>query len=891
MLILAAGLAAAQGSSPRNATGAGPVAPSSAGESIFVTATTILQWPEGDATCLDLRGKAGIFQGRSSLRSARLFARLTRVQRPGAVTAVLHVFAETGARYEEDSGHARRVDGPVVFTFETAHGVALEGETTMGDRPPDDPFLRRAQAWLAGKPEPSLPGGLPEGFFGEVRPSAEEMLLTDLTDEGATITLRGNAEIVARDFFVTADVIRLRVGFTGGRFQSPRARSLFAEGAVDLQGRNLRITARSIYLDLITEEGVAAEARVRGAPAQSPVAVHVYSDAVRQIDRYRFVCEAPAFFSTSQSPRPPFRVESRSVELVRGPGRHRLREAAERRAEGREEEYPESAVVSARDNVAYAGALPFLYLPFAAKDVTSGTFLIRSAQVGQSSNLGAFARARWDLYDLGIIYNSWSDLTLLTDYYSERGLGIGLNFEYESADREGMARAYYIRDHASDDDRDLPKPRSDRGEVTIRHRERDLPLGFEGILELGYLSDRNFLRVYDRSELDEAKDRETVLYLSRSHENSLITAQTNWRINDFQNTLERHAVAFHLFAEPVFDTPLLWTSHTEFGHLRTRLDDDLGIEDPDGVTRFDTLQEVSWPFDIGPLRLAPYVTGDLTGFSERPGGLDSAGRVGGGYGLRAAMDFYRTYLVQSPLLDVDRLRHIVTPTLEYENFQTSHSASRYIQNDEIDARDDSHSARLGLRNRFQTYRFANGARQIVDFFVLDLDYVLVANAPDAYVYEDDRVEANFLWRINDNITLASTDNRYNVDEGEIERLNGQIQFDYWRPVTVTLSQDYYRDTVLPGSPEHNVSRITLSYRPIYSRWRVDLRTGYDFKAKRRAGDVRNPSAVETALLLHRQIDDWEVVFGAEFDVGRRSETRVTVTVVPPGTGKPERSFR
>jgi len=890
LLLLSAMASGATEHRSRVESAGGPTALGTADESVFIAAATILQWPEGDATCLDLRGRAAIFQGRSFVRAPRLFVRIARAQRLGLPSATLHVFGERGTLYQDAEG-AHRAERPSVFLFRTTNGVALEGKASFGDRPPEDPFLRRARAWIAGKPDTSLPKELPEHFFGDVRPSAEEMLLTDLSDDGVTITLQGNAEIAARDFLLTADVIRLRVGFTGGRFQSPQARSLYAEGAVDLQSPDTRVTARSIYLDLIAEEGVAAEARLRGAPAQAPVALHVYAEAVRQVSRYRFVCETPAFFSTSQSPRPAFRVESRHVELVRGPARHRLRAVAERRAEGGREPYPGGALVTARDNVAYAGPLPLLYWPFAAKDVTSGTFLIRSAEVGQSSNLGTFVRAAWNLYDLGILYNSWSDLTLLTDFYSNRGAGIGLNLEYDATDREGFARAYYIRDHASDDDRALSKPQSDRGELTLRHRERDLPFGFEAILELGYLSDRNFLRVYDRDELDEAKDRETLLYLSRSRENTLLTAQTSWRINDFQNALERHAVAFHIFAEPLFDTSLLWTSHTELARLQTLFDDDLRVKDPDGVTRLDTLHEISWPFDIGPVRLAPYLKGDLTAFSERPAGLDSAARVGGGYGLRAATNFYRTYLAESELLDVDRLRHIITPTLEYENYQVSHSPSRYIQNDEIDARDDLHRARLGLRNRLQTYRFANGRREIVDFLVFDLDYILKVTTPNAAASDDDSVEANLLWRINDHVTFRSTDNRYNVDDGTLERLNGAITLDYWRPLVVTLSQNYYRDTARPGRPEHNVSRLSFSYRPAYSRWRVELRTGYDFKARRRPGDTRDPSTVETAILVHRQIDDWEVGFGAEFDVGRRSETRLTVTLVPPGRAEPERSYR
>ena len=69
---------------------------------------------------------------------------------------------------------------------------------------------------------------------GAVLNQGVEMSLTD-TDEGMTVTLRGNAEIVARDFFLTADAIRIRFGFQDKDRKKPSMQSIYAEGTFRVQ--------------------------------------------------------------------------------------------------------------------------------------------------------------------------------------------------------------------------------------------------------------------------------------------------------------------------------------------------------------------------------------------------------------------------------------------------------------------------------------------------------------------------------------------------------------------------------------------------------------------------------------------------------------------------------
>lgn len=860
---------------------------------IRLQASTLVRWTEGTMTFADLRGKAHVFQGVSVLRAPRILVRFATAEKNGRTLAALEAYADSGAHFQIHT-RAATADIPNVYRLTTPAGVLLQGGEEIGDAPPPDSFLLRAIACLNTKPGAQLPENVPESILGQIRPSAEEMVMADLTDNGVVFTLRGNARVAGRDFYLSADAIRLRIGFRNGRFKNPRVLSIYAEGAADLHRNTERITAEALYLDMLGEEAIALKARVRGIAPEGDIPVHFYAGVVRQVSRYRFICQSPGFFSTSQFATPHYRVEGRRPEIIRGPGWHRWRERDQEETKAGTEDraqsdLPQSVVVSSRDNLVYVTSIPVFYWPFISKDVTTGAFLIRSLEYSNSSNLGSTVKAAWNLYDLGLLYNDWSELTLYTDGYSRRGFGIGARFDYEGESREGFAKFYYIHDSSDTDDENLLTPTESRGEITWQHREK-LPYNIVADVDTSRVSDRNFLRIYDREEWDNAKDRETTIFLRRHDANRLYTAQWTSRINYFQNTVERQTVGFHTIGEPVFDTPLLWTSHTEVGRLNLRMDDDLNR--PDAVARADSAHELSWPFQLGPVRLDPFIWGDLAYFSDQIRENGNAVRAASALGLRAATNFYRTFDIQSKTFSLDRIRHILTPTLEYLNlWGVTKEPKHLVQHDEIDALDQDHTLRAGIHNRLQTHRYIDGKRQTTDFLTADLDYVGRFRKTLYNQNEQDKLEASLNWHVDENITLASTDNRLNLATGELERLNGAISLNYWRPFEIGFSQSYYLDTEIAHSPQHLVSAITCKYQPVYSRWRVELSTAYDFEAERQAGDTKDPKDLSTAITFYRQLDDWELALGVELGTGRSGDTRITAKLTPPGSVDTTRSFR
>ena len=840
---------------------------------VRIQADSVHRWQDDGASRMDLKGKVRIFQGETRLTGERLLVRLTEGPRNGALRGVLEVYGDSGALLE--AGATETLNAPFLLQYEIADGLTIDGALlTAGDAPAPDAFLVRAGKYS----EEGLADGVPEraaGILSILRPSAEEMSITDLTETGAVVTLRGNASLGTGDIAVSADLVRVRLLFREPGYRAPRVHSIYAEGAVALTRGLERVTSESLYFDMLADTGLALDARVRAHDPERGISVQFHADAVRELSQHRFAAEGLGWFSTSRMADPHWRVQGKNLEMVRG----RVTRPRRGRAAA---EAPESLVVSSRQNIVYIGPVPVFYWPYLAKDVRTGAFLLQGASLGSSSTLGQFLRLSWDLYDLGFYASETSELALLTDYYSERGIGFGLNFNYESDARFGFARAYYIRDHASEDDEDLPVLRKDRGELTLRHREI-FSDAWHADAEIGYLSDRRFLRTYDRLAFDEDKDRETQIFLVRRAANSLFTVHLRERINDFQTQVSRETVAYHIVAERLANSPLLWTSHSEAGRLRLQYDEVLDLDDPDGIGRFHTEHELSAPFQAGPVRLDPYVWGALTGYTERADDKSGLLRAAGGFGVRAATNLYRTYDVRSELFDIDRLRHIITPTIGYKNIAyVSHGPSDLIPHDEIDALDELQMLELGLRSRLQTYRLIRGERTRVEVLLADVKYILMLSGHAPNLPRDDFILANVRWLLSEDITLASEDNIINVDRGRVEAANGELVLDYWQPVQVVWLQKYYLDLQTAGEPSHNVSILSFSWQPVFSRWRVDFATSYDFDADKEPDDTKSNN-LGTGLFFTRELEDWAITLGAEMNFGRSNDTVFRFSLSPPGS--------
>jgi hypothetical protein len=203
------------------------------------------------------------------------------------------------------------------------------------------------------------------------------------------------------------------------------------------------------------------------------------------------------------------------------------------------------------------------------------------------------------------------------------------------------------------------------------------------------------------------------------------------RTTSFFTQLEKlPQMSYSLPSVQLGSTPFYFDSGSTFANFRKVN----GIPDPGtaevNMVRFDTLDQMSLPFKLGFLHLAPFAAERLTAYDA---GVDSSRispRTVFYTGAEASTKFYRIFDVKSKFMgfDVDGLRHVVTPSVRYTyNPPPSILSARLKQIDGIDGIAANNSLTFELSNKLQTRRDS----QTIDFadFRVDSGYVFSNREP------------------------------------------------------------------------------------------------------------------------------------------------------------------
>jgi len=362
---------------------------------------------------------------------------------------------------------------------------------------------------------------------------------------------------------------------------------------------------------------------------------------------------------------------------------------------------------------------------------------IRKLAVGNDSEYGTSVETRWYLFRLlGWKEPAGMDTSLAADYFSKRGYGSGIESEYEFENSFGNMIGYIMTDRGKDDlgradSRRNQDPEQDlRGRFGFRHREY-LPDDWQATMEVGYISDRNFLEWMYRDEFYTDKGQETLLHLKQQRDNWALSLLGKARINDFESmTEELPTIEYHRTGQSFWDNRLTWYSDSRVSRLRDRYDEDVpGHPSQDFYTFGTTRNEVDMPLTLGTVKFTPFVAGtyayeDQQGYDLSLSG-DNAGRndtaMLGETGLRASTQFWKEDpSVQSRLWDIDGIRHILMPHVE---------AAAYGQSERgIDQRNVFNA---GLSQRWQTHRGQGEDRRTVDWLRWDVDSTWLDRAVDS----------------------------------------------------------------------------------------------------------------------------------------------------------------
>lgn len=477
-------------------------------------------------------------------------------------------------------------------------------------------------------------------------------------------------------------------------------------------------------------------------------------------------------------------------------------------------------LTTGHDAVLRAEGVPVFYTPYFQGDAADPLGPLEAINLGGNRIFGAQIGAKLNVYDLfGIFPRPGTRWTADINYLSRRGPSFATDFAYNQASIfgvpakvAGQVNAWIIYDTADDilGRTNIFTHPDVRGRFRWLQNVQDLPDGFVVQSQLAYLSDRNVYEQYYKNYFDTDIDQNNFLYVKQQKDNWAWTALVEPRVRDWVTRTENYPrLDGYLIGESLFDV-LTYNGQATAGYHRLRLSEDpfLQVSSTDQQSdsaRLDIYQELSAPFYLGPVKLAPYGILDMTYYSSDLNNTGN-GRAYGAGGLRASMPLSKIYGdVESLFLNVNGLNHKVVLGSNYYlagssdsflsfaqydrlNDDTTNRALREINpiqptinpavgnllvgsrlynpqqyairrlvDNRIDTRDDIQVLQLDVRQRLQTKRGFPGRQHIVDWMTLDVSTsIFPAKERDNFGESLAFIEYDYVWNIGDRTALVST---------------------------------------------------------------------------------------------------------------------------------------
>ncbi|MCH8922184.1 MAG: hypothetical protein IIA67_03415 [Planctomycetes bacterium] len=557
--------------------------------------------------------------------------------------------------------------------------------------------------------------------------------------------------------------------------------------------------------------------------------VRLRAKSIRQVDANRFLAR-DASITTSELGVPRYSITSDSIlfEDVQFPRMDPMTGQVELDQDGRPV-VDHQRMASSFHNFLRIEGVPIFYWPTMATNLDERSLYVNRLQIRNDSIFGQQVLTQWNGYQVFGVRNplDGTEWDLDLDYLSQRGLGVGTAFRYDrdqlfgvGGRPAGFVDAWYIHDNGLDNlgrgRMNLLPEKRNRGRILARHRQQ-LWDRFELSSELGYISDRNFLQAYYENEWDDFKDQTTGFELKLTTDNISWSVTNDVRINSFLTQTEWWPRADHFWlGQSLLFNRLTWYEHSQIGYAKLRVANpptDAGEAAtwallPGEAAAFEgerivTRQEIDMPFQLGVVKVVPYLLGEAAHWGSDLTHNDIQ-RLFGQVGLRASLPMWKVDpTVNNPLFDLHGLAHKVTFELEASFSDANRNLSEFPLYDAIDddsiedfrrrfsfdtfspsppiplrfdrrfyalrsglagwvtspsteIADDMALVRFGVHQRWQTKRGPAGARQTIDWITLDVDGTWFPNEDrDNFGESLGLVDYDFRWHVGDRLTLLS----------------------------------------------------------------------------------------------------------------------------------------
>ncbi|MBM92107.1 MAG: hypothetical protein CMJ35_10930 [Phycisphaerae bacterium] len=540
---------------------------------------------------------------------------------------------------------------------------------------------------------------------------------------------------------------------------------IYLEGGVFAGDDQWSVRSPRMYLDVVNNKALMLDTVFWTVDQHSEMPLYVRAESVRQTASDEFRAHNATISNTAFF----------EPDVTLGINDIRVSLEPDTTPEERQDPRP-NVLVEAKSVTLRAGPVPLLWLPGFKGD--PGDFPLRQIKLGDSDRSGLAIQTRWNAFSLfNIDAPPGVELDLNLDYYEEGGIAFGLESQWQTSKHKGSLFSYLIPDDNGEDVTASGRRIQRNGETRGMFAFHDLwrvTNQWTVISELSYVSDEAFVPAFfeDMARTTEAMRNRIVL--ERLSDDSLLSLELSTTVNDFivpehqlqspgysvSKTPEASFVTLGKDLLPDIEPGLLTYSFEasagllrlsfsevqarEYGFLSNSLADDafgttaseslgdkfraMGL-DEGSITRLDTRHELSSRFDLGHLRINPFLVGRVTAYDDdfaafSPGQTDDV-RYWGSAGVTFSTTISKVDDgIESRLLDLHRIRHIIEPSLTIWGSDSNFDANDLpIFDDDVEGLINGTSIRAAIDQTWQTKRGGIGRWRDVDLIKLRTEYV------------------------------------------------------------------------------------------------------------------------------------------------------------------------
>jgi len=507
----------------------------------------------------------------------------------------------------------------------------------------------------------TLPDIVPKGSLKGMKKAAPIVVQGDRVEylnEQKKIEATGNVNVTYGDVKLTCDRITVFTDTKTGQ----------CEGNVKIVQLDKSFEGQKIEYNFENKTGKITDGSVQAAP--------VYGHA-NEVDKKsdEEVDLKEGYVTTCDSVNPHYRIRAKEVEF-----------------------YMNEKIV-AKNVFIYVGGTPVMYLPYFIQPITD---------VKTKVTLVPGYTGDWGYYVLGAYRYYLSEQCkgyLRLDYRTKKGLGEGIDYNFNTDKLgEGNLRYYYTKENNS-----LvvnpTAPERERYRFQYKHTI-DFDERTQGTMEFNKLRDKDMIKDYFFAEVEDGWSPDNYVSVINHNNNYSVQVLARKRFDEFFTVVERQPeVKLQVYNQKLWDTPLYYQNTMSLVSLDKVYETDLNTQREQAL-RYDTAHRISYVTKLFKfLYTTPYVGTQQTFYSQNRFGDHDLMREIYEYGVDFSTKFYRIFDTKSEKLDVNQLRHVVSPTIGFHHRQQpSISPTNLHQFDDIDALDYENLIAIGVENKLQTRR-------------------------------------------------------------------------------------------------------------------------------------------------------------------------------------------